>query len=422
MVFGWGKKRVEGETAVTRTVAISEVAGLLDSVTEAESSRLLEQTKRLQRPILGHIESLLKIATAIEKDQLNTDEIDTNIVTIVKRGKKQVLDAIHKESERQFPDLNSADDVKEFNRIASQTLSKIGNVLGKQTRVIHLFAKKYAGKMKEILARLKEDLEHSNRLLDRFVEFEGNRARISDLIQKMALDQNAMSENEDKVSGLRESISGHRKELAALEDKISEFKASSNYEKYQKIQQQLDSLRSKKSRIESEINNQTILISRPVSKYGYGSSLDKEGRIIVEKLLTSPLEVFLPANKDTISTILENIRKAITSNHLSVKDPEKTIGHIDEIASKIDGFIGTVESLASEQKALGGELEALGIDVLEGHQRRHSKILDDIAFAESRIRDLEGETASLKSARPAQTRQIESLLNCLGSGRYSVTG
>jgi len=422
MVFGWGKKRVEREAVVTRTVAISEVAGLLDSVTEAESSRLLEQTKRLQRPVLGHIESLLKIATAIEKDQLNTDEIDTNIITIVKRGKKQVLDAIHKESERQFPDLNSVDDVKEFNRLAAQTLSKIGNVLGKQTRVIHLFAKKYAGKLKEILARLKEDLEHSDRLLDRFLEFEGNRDKVSDLIQRMALDQDTISANADKISGLGESISGQREELSALEHKISEFKASPDYEKCQRIRRQLDSLGSKKSRIESEINNQTILISRPVSKYGYGSSLDKKDKIIVEKLLASPLEVFLPANKDSISMILQNIRKAITLNHISVKDPEKTIGHIDEIASKIDGFIGAVESLVSEQKALGDELEALDMDILEGHQRRHSKILDDIAFAESKIRDLEGETASLKSARPAQIRQIESLLNCLGSGRYSVTG
>jgi len=424
MVFGWGKKKEKREEippAAGRDVSISGICPILDDAAGRESDRLVEQTKKLQFPIACHIESLLRIAIELEKEQLNTDNIDVNIVTIVKRGKKQVLDVIHKESERQLPELNSVDDVKAFNRTASQTLTKIGDVLGKQTRVIHIFAKKHAGKLKEILERFSEDVDHSNRLLSRYDEFEANKNKISDLLTRLDSDNSAIRSSSEKIAGLERSISEQKSELKSLEGKINEFKSSPRYEKYLAIQRQLSELDSKRSQVESRINGQTILISRPVSKYEYGSSLDKETKKLIGKLVSSPFEVFLPENRDEVITILENIKKAISSDHLSVKEPAKTLGYIDDIVSKTDGFIRAVDSVVSEQGRLHGELETLDLDALEGYQKRHAKRQEDVDFSESRIRELKSEINSLESGRPSRLREIESVMNRLGNVKYTIS-
>jgi len=424
MVFGWGRKKERREEippAAVRDVHVSGICQILDDAARQESDRLVEQTKRLQFPITRHVESLLRIAIELEKEQLNTDNIDVNIVTIVKRGKKQVLDVIHKESERQFPELDSVDDVRAFNRTASQTLTKIGDVLGKQTRVIHIFAKKHAGRLKEILERFAEDVDHSNRLLGRYDEFEANKNKISGLLARLDSDSSAIRSSSEKISGLERGISEQKSELRSLEGKIDEFKSSPQYEKYTAIQGKLSELDSERSRVEGRINDQTILISRPVSKYEYGSSLDKETKKLIGKLVSSPFEVFLPENRDGIMTILDNIRKAISSDHLSVKEPEKTLGYIDDIVSKTDGFILAVDSVVSEQDRLRGELETLDLDVLEGYRKRRAKCVGDIDFSESRIGELKSEIGGLESGRPSLIREIESAMNRMGSARYTVS-
>ncbi len=423
MVFGWGRKREKKEgvpASAPREISLPEVPRILDDLMQRESGRLLEQARKLRFPITRHIESLLKIAIELEKDRINTNDIDTNIVTIVRRGKKQVLDAIHKESEREFPELDSVDDVKAFNRMASQTLAKIGDVLGKQTRVIHIFAKKYAGRLKEILEKFTQDLDHLNRLLKRFAEFEEGQSKVSELLSKLDSEQSAMADISEKILGLEGTVSENAKSIEYLEAKITKFKSSTKYEKYRAICRQMSDLESKRSQIESQINNQTILISRPLSKYEYGSSLDKENKAIIEKLLSSPFEAFLPQNKDGIMTILENIKKAITLDHLSVKEPEKTLGYIDDIISKVDGFIRTVDSFLSEQGKLRDELQGLDLDVLEGYQKRHSKLKEDNSFSQSRIRDLRSEIDTLKSNRPMLVGEITSVMSRLGSTKYTV--
>ena len=423
MVFGWGKGRGrndEVQAPVIREIPVSEVGPVLEAITREQSDRLIEQTRKLWHPVTHHIESLLRIATDLENDPLNTDDIDINIITAVKRGKKQVLDTIHKESRRRFPELESVQDVKEFNRLASQALNKVGNILGKQTRVIHIFAKKYAGKLKDILKRFTDDMEQSDRLLAGFVEFERGRDRVSELLAKLAADQESIGTGTEKTARLEELAARQQDELGVLDGKIGDFKSSPNYEKYLGIQRRLDLLKSKRSQTENDINNQTILISRPVSKYEYGSSLDREDRFLIEKFLSSPSEVFLPENRASIVTILNNIRKAVSFGHISVKEPEKTVGYIDDIISKVDGFIRTIDSLASEQKSLENRIKTLDLDVLEGYQRRRSKTHEDLLFSRSRIKALRAEIASLESGLPRHAEEMGSVLSGLGDARYAV--
>ena len=63
------------------------------------------------------------------------------------RGKKQVIDVI-KKGVIQLPEISSINDAEKLDSALNQLLKKLGDVLGRQTRVIHIFAKKYATQLK----------------------------------------------------------------------------------------------------------------------------------------------------------------------------------------------------------------------------------------------------------------------------------
>ena len=67
-----------------------------------------------------------------------------------------------------MPEISSFDDILNLNNVLNQKLKKIGDVLGRQTRVIHIFAKKYAGKLKEILAEMNSNHKEIQKLIKNF--------------------------------------------------------------------------------------------------------------------------------------------------------------------------------------------------------------------------------------------------------------
>ena len=424
MVFGWGKKKDiprDIPQVIHKDITLSEISSIVESIAATQSAQLIQHTKKLHPLITQHIDALLEIATQIEKDALDTEQIDNNIATIVKRGKKQVLAAIHKESERNFPEINSVDDVKTFIAQSSQALTRIGDVLGKQTRVIHIFAKKYAGKLKDILARYTEDNAQAKRILDGYRRFEQNYDASLSLLQKINTENQTITSNKKRISDITLNISTIKSEINSTQDSISQFKSSDTYKKYLDIKSQLDTLNSQKSQIEHDINNQTILISRPISKYEYGSSLEKEQKVIIEKFLHSPFDVFLSENKSTLVTILDNVKKAISLEHISVKEPQKTIEYINDIAIQLDVFIKKIELFLQQQRDLKEQLRNLDLASLQNYEKRHLKLQDDLNFSQARLIELTKEVETLQSHQSEYITNLQDILHRInGAVKYTI--
>ena len=53
------------------------------------------------------------------------------------------------------------------------------------------------------------------------------------------------------------------------------------------------------------------------------------------KLVNDPFDVLVAENKESIIMILENVRKAVSSGSISVKDVDKTMSQITEIEETI---------------------------------------------------------------------------------------
>ena len=155
MVFGWGKKKQEEKPVVEtppsrKEISLGDIPGIVSDLQNLRKSQAISEIKHLRNSTQPLIDELSKIGNSLEKDTLSVEDIDKHLAIIVVRGKKQVIQVIKKDVVP-LPHVTDIDDIYKIDHSLNQVLKKVGGVLGRQTRVIHIFAKKHAVKLKENL-------------------------------------------------------------------------------------------------------------------------------------------------------------------------------------------------------------------------------------------------------------------------------
>ena len=139
---------VENFSSTSQTITLDEIPKILDDIVILRKGTLAAEIKSHRNRIDPQREVLLKIANELSEDELDPDKLDPHFQIMVNRGKKEVISSIKKEFANPFPDINSPNDVIRFKKMASTAaINKVGDMLGKHSRVIHIFAKKYAKKL-----------------------------------------------------------------------------------------------------------------------------------------------------------------------------------------------------------------------------------------------------------------------------------
>ena len=174
MVFGWGKKKdvleheVEPIEQVISEIKLTEIPKIIDNIENLRQKTLVSEIKVFRNKIDSDRKNLLSIANKLKNDNLKTDDIDIHFKLIVNRGKSEVISTIQKEFQTSFTEINSLNDVMQFEKIATKAIKKVGDVLGRHTRVIHIFAKKYAKQLKSDLQILDNYLKEIKDLISNY--------------------------------------------------------------------------------------------------------------------------------------------------------------------------------------------------------------------------------------------------------------
>src|SRR3990172_4008850 len=317
-----------------------------------------------RKKIEENLDEISKIIKELEQDNLHVDDIDKHLEILVVRGKKQVIDTIKKENSEKLPDIKSYDDVLDLTELLTQRLKRIGDVLGRQSRVIHIFAKKYANKLKDHLAALNSDRSEMQTMIDKHTKLNDDAAQTVQKIKNYDESKMKLKETEKRITDMKNSIEEFEKKIDETTKSILKLKSGIEYSKYQETQKKLDSLSSEQNQIKSNIDFQFTKISRPLGRYEYGSSLEKPQKVLMEKLVVNPFDVLTPENKK----ILSAVRKGVEGGTISVKDPEKSVANIDEIIEMLDGFVKEILEFTEKKNNLQKELELFNIHELKQNE------------------------------------------------------
>ena len=362
MVFGWGKKKQDRQEFTERTpegkeITLEQVPDIVSKIEELRKTQTLSDINILRNNTKPLIDDLIIIGNLLEKDSLNIDNIDKHLAIIVVRGKKQVIDII-KKGVVHLPKISSLEDAEELNLVLSQTLKKVGDVLGRQTRVIHIFAKKYANQLKENLEVMKANHEEIDQLLK---NFESTKSLSNDV--RNAIDQindltEMRKERSQMIISTNKDADALQKEISAIQNSIAKIHSSDRYKKYLDLKNTFNAFSKQRLNIRDEINSQFTKISRPLGRYEYASSLEKDQKKVLSELVANPSNVITTQNRDTVIIILENIYKGVMSGTISVKDVTKASFYITETKKSLDKFLDQISQYNKRYAELKEQLDA----------------------------------------------------------------
>ncbi len=423
MVFGWGRKKHEETPAEgilqNKEISLADVPKIITDLDAVRKSQTLADVNNLRNETEPFIEELMKIGHLLEKDNLNVDDADKHIAIIVVRGKKQVIDMIKKDVVS-LPKVSSLHDAEKLNSVLNLILKKVGDVLGRQTRVIHIFAKKYAAQLKENLAVMNSNHSEISRLLKNYHSAKSLSEEILDAISRIKNLREMREKKSRKIDEITKNTITINEKIASSQNSINGIRSSDDYKKHQNLKKTLDEFVNERSKIKDQINMQFTKISRPLSRYEYASSLDKDQKNILSNLVSEPFGVLTFANKDSIIIILENIRKGITSGAISVKDIAKTSSQITETVESLDGFIQQISKYHKKYQQMQDDLDSLMPKELISLENALAKNLSTIDESQSKSETIRGEIGEIDSEIPKLISEIEQKLRQFSNTRYTI--
>ena len=176
MVFGWGKKKPEKQepeiAPQKKQITLDVIHDVINEIRTIRAKTIIAETKTFRNKIKSSCETILHIAIDLERDTLKVDDMDVHLRRLVERGKKEVISIIKRESIVELPEINSYEDVKDFNVIAGKMLKKIGDALGRHSVPINVFAKKYASKLRDDLKTMTDRNDEITTLISNYTELE----------------------------------------------------------------------------------------------------------------------------------------------------------------------------------------------------------------------------------------------------------
>jgi len=424
MVFGWGKKKVTDETIKSRVlekqVTLSEINVIIKENQVQRLKKITENAKSIKDVVELERKNIIQIISQLESDTLKVDDVDKHLKLLIERGKESVILGLRKETAVNLPSTEKYSDIVNLNIEVGQMLKRIGDILGVNTRVMHIFARKYADKLKEHLSEVATKKAGLQKLVDEHTKFESTVATILQMYEKIKGSQKEVEEKNKELSKIKEEIKNYDKMIQSIEIGIQNSKSKSEYQEFLKIRKEMDALALEEDKIKHEIDLQFSKISRPLGKYSYISSLEKPLKRIMEELIANPSKVLIEGNKDSIVEVLHAVIKAVVAGNVSVKDTTKAVQQIEETINRLDEFLKMKSDLSQKRDSFENRLGIFNISELEEKEGELIKTRDKKRHAESVAKNLENAVNDVIMHIPQLGRDIEIKLKEISGTRITL--
>ena len=424
MVFGWGKKKLEENEinviSKEKHILLSDVSDILEEISSVRTKTIMAEVKTFRNKIDSNRKTLLKITKELDADPLNTEEIDHHLRRLVDRGKSDVLSIIKKECTKNLIEINSFDDVKAFSETVTKMLKRVGDSLGRQSNVIHIFAKKYAKRLKDDLRVMQSDNKEISVLVTNHIDLENKVEKVTENIIEYEQFQESLVVLHDRKENTEKNIQKLIEMNKNIIDEIETLKNSKEYTAYLKIKEEVNSFLSLRLEIKNQIDSQFANISRPMNKYIYISSLDKLQKKLLENLINNPIDVLTDENKDGIIQILEAVIKNVKSESISVKNIEKSLNQLSQTISLVDEFIDKINKCGQSKIDAENRLSVFNYANLEKKELDLTKNKNNTSDMESELKSFDLETDSTTESMSESIKLIELTLNQISAIHYVI--
>jgi len=425
MVFGWGKKKSTNEsiksTQLVKQISLDKIEGILDEQKNKLSNQIIEKSKSIREEIEIKQKEIVQIISQFESDDLGSQDVDKHLKVLIERGKNAVISGIRKETSVKSYEMKKYQDVVNLNLDIAQLLKRIGDTLGPNSRVMHVFARKYADKLKDVLADITREKAELQKLVNDYDKLDSNISNILDLSKKI-IDSKKEIENENRsISKTKEEIQNNLKAIQNMEEEIHNLKSSDKFVEFLNVRKELESLEPEKNKIKHEIDSQFSKISRPLGKYSYVSSLEKPLKKIMEQMVENPYDTLTSETKSSVIEVLQAVIKSVVAGSVSVKDTDKSVEQIEETVNRLDEFLKLKDNLAYKRNSLEQKLLIFNSKDLEEKEKTLIKIKENKIKSESDVSNLENEINQTTKLIPEFVKNIETKVGEILGTKITIT-
>ena len=424
MVFGFGKKKSHEQpiapTQKERTVSLEEIPSLIQETESPHIAEVINIAKSVKEEIDIYRKKIYELILHLESDDLNLDDIDRNLMIIVKRGKDSIVSIIKKETTSGLTNPTKYEQAILLNTEIIQILKRIGDVLGLNSRIIHIFAKKYADNLKEEIAKMAGSRNRLQVAINFVENLKENFRMIVDASENISKERKTILQKTDRTTEIDSEIDTLKNSISSLERLILELKSMKEYSMFLEIKNKIEKLSSEKSEIKKIIDLQFSKISRPLGKYIYVSSFEKPIKKMMQDLLDDPYQVISPQNKGTIIQILEAVSKSVASGSISVKDMNKSQEQIQETISRLDEFISLKEAYSNKVSTLEKGLVVFDINRLELKEQELQKTKTNFENMENVKKKLHAEINEQSKLLEKHISEIQSNLSRITNSKITL--
>ncbi len=425
MVFGWGKKKSTNEsiksTQLVKQISLDKIESILQEQKNKLSNQIIEKSKPISEEIEIKRREIVHIIAQFESDDLGSQNVDKHLKVLIERGKNAVISGVRKEASEKSDEIKKYHDVVNLNLDIAQLLKRIGDTLGPNSRVMHVFARKYADKLKDVLANITREKAELQKLVNDYDKLDSNISNILDLSKKI-IDSKKEIENENRsISKTKEEIQNALKIIQNMEEEIHNLKSSDKFVEFLNVKKELESLEPEKNKIKHEIDFQFSKISRPLGKYSYISSLEKPLKKIMEQMVENPYDVIANETKSSVIEVLQAVIKSAVAGSVSVKDINKSVEQIEETINRLDEFLKLKENLAHKRNSLEQKLLIFNSKDLEEKEKTLIKIKENKTKYESDVSNLENEINQTTKLIPEFVKNIETKVSEILGTKITIT-
>ena len=423
MVFGWGKKKTIGSmesSQPVKQISLDTIDNLFVEKKNSLINAIIEKTKAIRSEIELSRKAIIQLFLQFESDDLGSHDIDKHLKIIVERGKNAVISGVRKETSKTFDEITKFSDVTNLNSEVTQFLKRIGDVLGPNSRVMHVFARKYADRLKEILADITKHKANLQKLVDEYNVLDSKISKILEDKKKIADSKKENIIRNSTIIKIKEQIQETDKSIQRLEEEINNLKSSKEYTEFLQIKKNLESLDEEEEKIKKQIDFQFSKISRPLGKYRYVSSLEKPLRSIMEKLIDKPFDIISDDTKGVIIEVLQAVIKSAVAGGISVKDIDKSVEQIEETITMLDEFVKSKNNLSNNRNALKQTILFNNKD-LDEKEKKLSNTKEHKKHLESETTNLENKINETTILLPQLIKSLESKLDETLGAKFNIS-
>ena len=396
-MFGWIKKKkvvdesVKAVASEVKQVSIPQVDKIVSDIKSESLKVLLQHANSVRDSVIERRDSILRIISRLEQDNLKMDQVDIHLKLQIERRKNVVVTGVKKETSIELIKAENYQDALNLNSNLSKMLNRMGDILGTNARFMHNYAKKYSSRLKVNLEAMTSEGDRLKRLVEKHGNLESD---ISDVIEGCQSISESKKKIEDKnkmIIEVEREINSYGKKIKQLKQDIENLKSQKEYQEFTNTKKDIDSLSSEENYIKNQIDLQFSKISRPLGKYSYISSLEKPLKKLMVELVENPSKILTLENKNSIIQILESVTRAVLSGSVSVKDSQKSVQSVKETIDRLDEFMSLKTKLLQKKVSLEKKLLVFDLEMLINKEKDLKKAIEDNIRVESKIKPLKEE-------------------------------